>query len=187
MKQKLKLFLTIFTFAQISLAASLADIKSQWLTTEDKKVTIASTAAGSTYSLIAMVYTSCAHACPLTIAKMQKILKDFKAKNVTDVQVILASFDVKGDRPDKLKKYQGDKKLDVKKWHFLAAESEADARELAVTLGISYKDLGDGDFSHSNVITLLGPGGEVLSSIDNLNADSDKLVEALQAHKKLKK
>jgi protein SCO1/2 len=94
---------------------------------------------------------------------------------------------VKGDRPDKLKKYQTDKKLDVKKWHFLAAESEEDARELAVTLGISYKDLGDGDFSHSNVITLLGPGGEVLSSIDNLNADSDKLVEALQAHKKLKK
>ncbi len=186
MKQKLKLFLTIFTFTQISLSASLADIESFWLTTENKKVTIAST-VGSTYSLIAMVYTGCAHACPLTIAKMQKILKDFKAKNVTDVQVILSSFDVKSDRPDKLKKYQADKKLDVKKWHFLAAESEADARELAVTLGISYKDLGDGDFSHSNLITLLGPGGEVLSSIDNLNADSDKLVEALQAHRKLKK
>lgn len=186
MKHRLKLFLTIFTFAQISLAASLADIESHWLTIEDKKVTIAST-VGSNYSLIGMVYTNCAHACPMTIGKMQKILKDFKAKNVDDVQVILSSFDVKSDRPQKLKKYQADKKLDINQWHFLAAESEADARELAVSLGISYKDLGDGDFSHSNIITLLGPGGEVLASIDNLNADSDKLIEALKAHKKIKK
>lgn len=180
---KLKIILTVFAFAQICDGASLSDINSKWLTTENKVVTIAST-VGSSYAIIAMVYTSCAHACPMTISKVQRILTDFESKGYTDINVILSSFDVKGDRPSKLKKYQAERKLDVKKWNFLAAATESDARELAVTLGISYKDLGDGDFSHSNVITLLGPNGEMLASIDNLNADSEKLVAALVNHKK---
>lgn len=63
----------------------------------------------------------------------------------------------------------------------LAAESEEDARQLAVVLGISYKNIGEGDFSHSNVITLVDPKGEILASISSLNSSSEPLTKALEA------
>ena len=54
-------------------------------------------------------------------------------------------------------------------------------RQLAVALGISYKSIGEGDFSHSNVITLVDPKGEILASINSLNSSSEPLVRALEA------
>ena len=79
-----------------------------------------------------------------------------------------------------MKKYQTERKLNPDQWKFLAAETDDDARKLAVTLGISYKDIGDGDFSHSNMITLLDPKGNVLASINSLNASTEPLVKGLQ-------
>ena len=97
-----------------------------------------------------------------------------------DLKFVLASFDFKNDRPPKLKKFQKGRNLDPDKWHFLAPQSEADARELAVALGISYKDIGNGDFSHSNVISLLDRNGVVIAKIENLNDSPTALVEAIK-------
>jgi len=171
---------------QNAYAESLKDLHTVWLTTESKETTAVSAAADS-YALVAMVYTGCAHACPLTIAKIQSILKDFEKNKMTNMKVVLASFDVKNDRPDKLKSYQFDKKLSFEQWKFLSAVNDDSARELSVVLGISYKDLGDGDFSHSNVITLISPQGEILSSINNLNSGSEALISAYQKHSKQKR
>jgi len=171
---------------QSAYAESLKDLQTVWLSTENKETSVVSATANS-YALVAMVYTGCAHACPLTIAKIQSILKDFEKNKITNMKVILASFDVKNDRPDKLKLYQADKKLSFEQWKFLSAVNDDSARELSVVLGISYKDLDDGDFSHSNVITLISPQGEILSSINNLNSGSEVLVSAYQKHIKQKR
>lgn len=176
--KKIFLVIGLLLLSQFSVADSLYDLKSKWLDIENKNTSI-SVAEGS-YTLISMIYTGCAHACPMTISKIQNIEKDFSNVGFTKVKVVLASFDVKSDRPEKLKKYQAERKLNTDQWKFLAAHSEADARELAVTLGISYKDIGDGDFSHSNMITLLDPKGKVLASINSLNASTEPLVKALQ-------
>ena len=127
-----------------------------------------------------MVYTGCAHACPMTISKIKEIEKDFSKAKFTDLKIVLASFDVKNDRPAKLKKYQTERKLNSDQWKFLSAETEDDARKLAVTLGISYKDIGDGDFSHSNLITLLDPNGKIVASINSLNASTEPLIDGLK-------
>jgi len=170
------MFIFFFTM-QNALAQSLYDLKTNWRDTENNKTDI-SIAKGS-YTIIAMVYTGCAHACPMTISKIKDIEKDFSKAKFTDLKIVLASFDVKNDRPQKLKKYQIERKLNPDRWKFLSAETEDDARKLAVTLGISYKDIGDGDFSHSNLITLLDPNGKILASIDSLNADTAPLVTGL--------
>jgi protein SCO1 len=180
---KSSILLVVFLAAQNIFAQSLYDLKTNWRDIENKKTDV-SVAAGS-YVLIAMVYTSCAHACPMTISKIKKIEEEFSKDNFTELKIVLASFDVKNDRPEKLKKYQTERKLKPDQWKFLSAETDDDARKLAVTLGISYKDIGDGDFSHSNSITLLDPSGSVLASINSLNADTAPLLTALQ--KSLKK
>ena len=172
------ILMTILLAAQNVFAQSLYDLKTNWRDIENKKTDV-SVATGS-YVLIAMVYTGCAHACPMTISKIKKIEEEFSKAKFTELKIVLASFDVKNDRPEKLKKYQAERKLNPDQWKFLAAETDDDARKLAVTLGISYKDIGDGDFSHSNAITLLDPSGNVLASINSLNADTAPLLTALQ-------
>ncbi|MBK9323533.1 MAG: SCO family protein [Bdellovibrionaceae bacterium] len=158
---------------------SLYDLKTNWRNTKNEKVSI-DIARGS-LTLIAMVYTSCAHACPMTISKVQDIQKDLLAAGFKNIKVVLASFDAKNDRPERLKKYQEARKLAQDQWIFLSPESESDARQLAVTLGISYKDLGNGDFSHSNIIALLDKNGIQLASIDNLNSSADVFVSAMKS------
>lgn len=178
LSKKLTILFIFFFFTQAVAAESLYELKTNWRDTENNKVDI-SVAKGS-YTIITMIYTGCAHACPMTISKILEIENDFSKVNFKDLKFVLASFDVKNDRPQKLKKYQIDRKLNPNQWKFLSAENEDDARKLAVTLGISYKDIGDGDFSHSNLITLLDPTGKVLASINSLNADTEPLIKGLK-------
>lgn len=177
-----KVITLVAIFVSLSLTAraeSLYDLKTNWRDTANSKTGI-SVNAGS-YTLVTMIYTKCAHACPMTISKLQSIEKDFSKINFNSLKFTLASFDVANDRPESLRKYQALRKLDSSKWKMLAAESEEDARQLAVVLGISYKNIGEGDFSHSNVITLVDPKGEILASISSLNSSSEPLTKALEA------
>ncbi len=176
--KNLSIILIFLVTMQNAFADSLYDLKTNWRDTENNKTDV-SIAKGS-YTIIAMVYTGCAHACPMTISKIKEIEKDFSKAKFSDLKIVLASFDVKNDRPAKLKKYQTERKLNPDQWKFLSAETEDDARKLAVTLGISYKDIGDGDFSHSNLITLLDPNGKIVASINSLNASTEPLIDGLK-------
>lgn len=126
--------------------------------------------------IITMGYTGCAHACPLIISKIKSIEKELKLKSY---QIVFLSFDTIKDRPADLKKYLQKKELDPKFWHLLSATKEDTVREMANVLGINYKDVGDGDFVHSNVITALDKNGNVLARVDNLNADIGELVKKI--------
>ncbi len=176
-----KIVMLTAIFVSVSLAAmaeSLYDLKANWRDTANSKTGI-SINSGS-YTLVTMVYTKCAYACPMTISKLKDIEKDFSKINFKGLKFTLASFDVANDRPENLRKYQELRKLDTSQWKMLAAETEDDARQLAVVLGISYKNIGEGEFSHSNVITLVDPKGEVLASINSLNSSSEPLIKALE-------
>lgn len=121
--------------------------------------------------LISMVFTTCPHSCPMTISKVQEIKKALKAEGWENIPVVLASFDDQGDTPDVLKKFLVKRKLDEKEWTMLSPKSQKEARELAVILGISFKKIGPGDFSHSNVISLVNRSGEIVAKIDHLSGD----------------
>lgn len=158
-------------------ATNLNDVRGKWLNTNGETVSLEKAAEQSHY-IITMVYTGCAHACPMTISKMQSILKEFEKNKIKNIKAVLVSFDFKNDRPEVLKKYQEGRKLDFSTWKFLAGESEKNLRELAVVLGISYKPIANGDFSHSNIISLVNSSGQVVASINSLNADINDMVKA---------
>lgn len=132
--------------------------------------------------IISMIYTKCPHACPMTIAKIQKIEKELSGLGINDYKIVLASFDPKRDTPEHLKKYREEKKLD-EKWTFISAPSDSEVRELAAVLGISYKPLADGEFSHSNIIPLLDEKGVMIAKIDGLSSDIAPLVKAFKKKK----
>ncbi len=155
---------------------SIYQVKSVWKNIEGETVSLKGFFGKKV--ILGMVYTGCTAACPMTISKIQDVEKQLGDKQ--DFVVVLASFDVKKDTPENLKKYVKTRKLDPKKWIFLSAGNDDTARELAVVLGISYKNIGDGDFSHSNVISFLDLQGVVQAKLESLSADITPFVARMK-------
>lgn len=159
-------------------AESIYNIKSNWITQNGDIVTLSSLKDHNV--ILTMVYTGCAHACPMTIAKVEEIEKALVEAGVKEYKLVLASFDSVKDTPSVLKEYMKKRKISEDRWIFLSTPKDSVARELAVSLGISYKAIGGGDYSHSNVISYLDRSGLVKSKIESLSADVAPMIATVK-------
>jgi len=158
-------------------AHSLYQIESIWESQTGESARLSQLAGR--HQLVAMAYTSCEYACPRLLAD----LKAIEAK-VADISpellgISLVTFDPERDTPERFRAYAADKQLDPGRWTLLRS-SPADILELANLLGVRYQENPNGEFSHSNIITLLSPTGEILARIDGLGADPQPLLDALK-------
>jgi len=130
---------------------------------------------------LAMVYTTCTTACPLIVANLKLIESALSPEVRGSVWFALASFDSERDRPDVLKKFAAARELDPSRWRLFHGDPAA-VRELAMLLGIRYKRNAQGDFDHSNVITILDGEGVVRHQQVGLGSnagESARLLESL--------
>lgn len=156
---------------------SVFQIKNLWSNQDGKRVSLDTFRGKKT--ILAMVYTSCAHTCPMTISKIEELQRQL-GDSTTDYQIVLASFDPQKDTPAHLKKYMTKRHLDFARWTFLTAKKDSEVRELAVVLGVSYKKIADGDFSHSNIVSLLDQNGVVKSKLEGFEGDTAEFLKALK-------
>ncbi|MCB9072328.1 MAG: SCO family protein [Bdellovibrionaceae bacterium] len=175
----IKLFLMVML--SVGAESSIYGLKTVWKDQNNQSKVLNDFSGKPT--LITMVYTSCAHTCPMTISKVEEIKKSLEKAGLKDFRLVLASFDDVVDKPDHLKAYMLKRKLDPSVWTFLSPVSQKESREMSVLLGISFKKLGEGEYSHSNVITLLDKNGVPVAKIDNLSSDISTFEDAV---KKLK-
>lgn len=110
--------------------------------------------------LLAMFFASCNFACPLLVADLTRLQGSLPAAIRDEVAIVLVSFDVARDTPEVLRKYRDDRLLGAQ-WTLLHGDDDAVA-ELAALLGVKYKQEADGQFAHSNLITVLNPEGEIV-------------------------
>lgn len=61
----------------------------------------------------------------------------------------------------------------------LAHANAGDVRKIAALLNIQYRQLPDGNYNHSNVISLLSPQGEVVRQSSVLGKADEALLQAL--------
>ena len=106
-----------------------------------------------------LFFASCGYACPLTVTDMQAIRAQLPAAVRDRAVFVLVSFDTARDTPEALAKYRAQRSLDSS-WVLLHGSDDA-VRELAALVGVKYKQEADGAFSHSNLITILNPQGEI--------------------------
>ena len=92
---------------------------------------------------------------------------------------VLVSFDVVRDTPAALARYRAQRQLDSQ-WYLLHGDDDA-VRELAALLGVKYKQEADGAFSHSNILTILNPAGEIVHQRAGLQGGLDTAAAALVA------
>lgn len=117
-----------------------------------------------------MIFTTCRYACPQITADMRRISDQLPPAVRRAAQFVFITMDVERDLPAVLRAYADSMGIRDENWTFLHG-SDADAREIAALLGINYKKMSDGSFSHSNVIVVLNQGGEIACRQTGLKTD----------------
>jgi protein SCO1/2 len=153
--------------------ASLFSLGEKWIDQEGKPFAWKDNAYDST--ILTMIYTTCASACSLSIQKMVAFQRKLPSAMRNRVRVVLFSFDPKRDTPSALKKFATSRKLDLSHVSLLTSNEE-DARTLATVLDFRFKKLANGEFSHSNQITILNRNGAVVFQSSSLDAASESLL-----------
>jgi protein SCO1/2 len=120
--------------------------------------------------VVAMFFASCQYTCPLTVNDMKNIAAALPENVRTNVGFTLISFDSRRDTPAALKTYRSEHELSNQNWTLLRGEPD-DVRELAALLGVIYRQDANGDFAHSNLITLLNAEGEIVFQQPGVNVD----------------
>ena len=121
-------------------------------------------------TLISMFYGSCPSYCPMLITAVQVYESHLDAASRARLRVLLVSFDAARDTPGRLTELAHLHRADTVRWTFASA-TEPDARRIAELLGFRYRQLADGSFDHSQVITLVDSRGRVLASTTKLIGD----------------
>lgn len=155
---------------------SIYNLPSQWTTQDGKNIELKSLKGN--ILVMVMIYTSCKAACPRLVADMRDIESKLDKKAEKNVKLILVSIDPETDTAERLKSFAIDNKMNQEPWLFLRSNEE-NTREFAAVLAVNYKKISPMDFSHSNIISVFNPEGELIYQQEGLGVNNTKTVEKI--------
>ncbi len=156
---------------------SIYQVESIWTTDETKQLKLGELRGRP--QVVAMFFTSCQFACPIIVNDMKRIEASLPPELAARVGFTLVSIDSERDTPAVLAEYRKAHALAGKRWTLLRGNPD-DLLELAALLGVKYKADANGQFAHSNVITILNAQGEIVYQQIGLNQDIEKSRESIQ-------
>ncbi|HEY9175500.1 MAG TPA: SCO family protein [Verrucomicrobiae bacterium] len=156
---------------------SLFQVESKWTTDAGKLIKLGELEGRP--QVVAMFFAHCQYACPIIVNDMKRIEASLMPELRARVRFTLVSFDTKRDTPAALAAYRGTHALSADNWTLLHGEPD-DVLELAALLGVKFKEDANGQFSHSNVITVLNSQGEIVLQQVGLSQDIRETVRLLQ-------
>jgi protein SCO1/2 len=106
---------------------------------------------------------------------MKLIESKISRKDIEQVNLVLVTIDPTNDVPEKLKEFAQKRGMKGPQWTFLTS-NEDDTQEFANLLAMKYKKIDPIDFSHSNIITVFNPYGEMVSQEEGLEINVDRVV-----------
>jgi protein SCO1/2 len=129
--------------------------------------------------VLAMLYTSCAVACPRLMMDMKRIEGEL-GRRADDVRFVVVSIDPERDTPERLAEFAAGSRLDPAHWTLLHGD-EGDILELAAMLGVQYRRTAPGEWVHSNLITVLDAEGVVAHRQLGLGTDPAGTLEVVRS------
>jgi protein SCO1/2 len=156
---------------------SIYQIDSTWTTDAGESFRLASLRGRP--QIVAMFFTSCQNACPITVSDMKRIEAALPDELRARVGFTLVSFDPERDTTAALHAYRLRRGLDPARWTLLRGEP-ADVAELASRVGMKFKNGARGQFAHANIITVLDAEGEIVRQQLGLNQSIDETVATVR-------
>ncbi len=152
---------------------SIFNLTSKWNTEENKTIELKDL-KGKTLVMV-MIYTTCKAACPRLVADMRNIEVQIPDELIQDINFIMISIDPETDTPERLKAFAIENQMDDEQWTFLQGTT-SNVREFANVLAVKYKQISPMDFSHSNIISVFNPQGELMHQQEGLGVDNKETV-----------
>lgn len=162
---------TTMNAAEVSHSQSVYQIDASWKTHQKNELKLSE--LEGTPVIISMIYGSCTTACPVLVHDVKRLYSKLDEDTQKHVKLVMVSFDTNRGTPEALADYVKQYKLNNDNWLFLNG-SEQDIRTLATVLGVRYRQRPDGDFDHSNLITILDKQGVIAERIEGLSQPMDK-------------
>jgi protein SCO1/2 len=156
---------------------SLYQLDSTW--TDDSGQGVKLSSLNGRPQIVCMFFANCQYACPLLVQHMKQIEAALPENVRTNVGFVLVSFDPERDTPAVLHNYRLQHELAADRWTLLHGSAD-DVLELAALLGVKFKKDAQGQFMHSNILTLLNPKGEIAFQETGLSLSPDRFVEKLK-------
>jgi protein SCO1/2 len=151
---------------------SLYQIESVW--TNDAAAAVQLSSLRGRPQVVAMFFANCTYACPLLVYQMQHIQQSLPEALRDKVGFTLISFDPERDTSAALHSYRLQHSLG-ETWALLRGGPD-DVLNLAALLNVKFKKDAQGQFLHSNVLTLLDAQGEIVCQQLGLNSDNQQLI-----------
>lgn len=153
---------------------SIFNLTSEWNTEEGESIKLIDL-QGKTVVMV-MIYTTCKAACPRLVADMRGIEANISEKTDNDnIRYVLVSIDPETDTPERLKAFAIENQMDADHWTFLQGTTSS-VREFANVLAVKYKEISPLDFSHSNIISVFNPEGELVHQQEGLGVNNKETV-----------
>jgi protein SCO1/2 len=129
--------------------------------------------------LITMFYGSCQATCPLIIDTLRSTERGLSPEQRARLRILMISFDPERDTPKALAQIAATRRIDTSRWTLATADANT-VRDIAALLDVQYRRLPSGEFSHSAVITVLSPRGEIVARSSKLGRADPELLRALR-------
>ncbi len=159
------------------LSRSIYRSKSTWEAQNGEKATLSKLRGNPVVA--AMIYTSCKASCPLMMTDVKAIEKGLASEENKRIQFAVFAFDSRNDLPEQLKVFSEKNEVDPAHWTFFHG-SPSNVRELAALLGVKFKQLEDGGFDHSNVISILDSEGVIARQQIGLRQNPEESIKLLK-------
>lgn len=158
---------------------SLFQFASPWQTDDDRTVKLADFRGHPL--VVAMIFTHCQYACPLIVNDIKRLDAALTDDLRGRTRFVLVTFDLKRDTPRVLREFRARSGLtDDPRWTLLRAAGEDDTLELAALLNVKYKADASGQFSHTNLISILDTRGRLVHQQVGLNAEVGQTAAVMQ-------
>jgi protein SCO1 len=155
---------------------SLYQLESKWTSDVGREIRLG--VLRGRPQVLALFFTSCEYACPITVENMKQIELALPESLRGKVDFLLVSLDTERDTVGALREFRAKRNLAPANWTLLRGGTD-DVRELAALLGVNYQRDTRGQFAHSNVITVLNADGEIIHQQQGLNQPHTETIAAL--------
>lgn len=129
--------------------------------------------------IVAMLYTHCEFACPRIMADMKRIRDRLSQEELKNSNFVIVSIDPERDTPERLFNFAVENELSEEQWTLLNGD-QGDILELAALLGFKYKRVGNSDYTHSNMISVLNKEGEIVYQRKKLGDNPTDIIAAIK-------
>ncbi len=129
--------------------------------------------------LISLIYTSCSHYCPIISQSLADgVEAAIDALGEDSFSVLTIGFDVRNDKPSRLRAFRRSQGINFPNWHFLAADAET-VLALTEQTGFIFYPSAQG-FDHLAQTTLLDKDGRIVRQIYGTDLTVPQVVEPLK-------